>query len=175
MAEQWYLVTMADEEDAARFLYSCLDRATSFRAYFPDDPHLGGGKDLFSTLSLGVVTEWAGMASCLMVSAPLDFVSRELVKLWLVPNDDRKPLWQYEFLEDDKVFFRVEDFSVHMLLASESEVLDFQRGGIDISMWEPISLEGESGIVAQPFSSQELQELGEALGEPGEDDQEPEE
>jgi hypothetical protein len=161
--KQWYRVTMADEDNLSAFLSLCLDRATSFLAYFPEDPYLGSGKEVFCSLPRSSVTVWDGMANCAKVTAPLDFVSKELLRCWMASTEERNPLWQYELRDSEEVFFRAEDFSLYMVFASSEEMLAFRQRGIDTSMWEPIDLKGQEGIVAEQWSDEEIQQLRDDL------------
>lgn len=164
MEKQWYLVSMKDMDKEAEFVSLCLNRATAFRAYFPDDSELGGRKGVFVTLPNASVAAWEGMDGCVVVSAPLDFVSREIFRSWMTATEERKPLWQYELLEHDDVFFRAEDFFLYMVLASRTEVQEFQQQGIDTSMWHPIDLRGQEGVATEPWSDEEIRQLREDLG-----------
>lgn len=163
MEKKWYLANMKDDEVSSDFLSLCMERATSFRAYFPDDPDLIRGKEVFCSLPDATSQAWEGMRGCVVVSAPLDFLSRELLRSWMDRDGERRPLWQYEFLDGDEVFLRVEDFSVYLVHAAQDDLQAFQERGIDTNLWGVINLEGDAGITVQPFSEEELRGLAEDL------------
>lgn len=162
MEKQWYLVTLA-QGDFAAFLSLCLDRASYARLYFPDESELGHGKQLFCSLPTATVAPWSGMEKCLMASFPLDSISTELVRAWLDPNDERQSLWKYDLWSGDGLFLRVEDFGVCLVLASPSDLKEFQSRGLDTRLWESVNLSGEPGLTTQPLSEEELRRMRDDL------------
>jgi len=160
--KQWYLVTLA-HGDFVAFLSLCLNRATSARLYFPDEPELGRGKQVFCSMPRATVSKWNGMDKCVMASFPLDPIAMELLRPWLDSNEERQSLWKYDFLSGDELFLRVEDFGVCLVLASLSDLKEFESRGLDTRLWESVSLTGEPGLTTERISDEELRRMREDL------------
>lgn len=116
-----------------------LDRATGFRAFFPDDPELAMGKDEFLNLPFVSAGEWDGMKGCCEVAGPLTPQARQLLQV-ARESDHEIRLWSFELLLQDQPLLRLEDFSVCLVFATEAELGELERLGADISRLEKVEL-----------------------------------
>lgn len=137
-----------------------LEKATGFRAFFPDHPELSEGKEDFLDLPFVSVGEWGGMKDCAEVSGPLSPQASALLRR---AQDRRNQLrlWSFELLLNDQALLRLEDFTLCLVFPTDKELEELKGLGVDISRLEQVDLHPQVAQAVEPMSDDEVDVLRE--------------
>ncbi len=146
-----------------------LQKANSFRAYFPAGEELSGSRPDFLALEGVSAQPWSGMVGCIVVEGTLTPAARALIQERGNFDEDGcyhpLQLWSYELANETVVLLRVGDFSVWTVFATLSELKSLEKQKIPISEWQEFSLEPEQGVTLLPIDESDLGQITQAIEE----------
>lgn len=137
-----------------------VERATSWKAYFPNDSFLGAGKDDFLRLPGIATAPWSGMKECLQVTGSMTTAAKALIMRQAAPDAD--PLWEYQLLDSDGLLLHVDDFSDCIVSVSSEEMMALGEAGVDVRLLEPL-ITPAGNIQAVPMVEEDVADLAEAF------------
>ena len=167
MARLGFLVTQDKPETKQCILDFYLEKANTFRAYFPGGEELSGSRPDFLALEGVSAQPWSGMMGCIVVEDALSPAAIALIRERGNFQEDGSyhplQLWSYELVDNSEVLLRIADFSVWLVFATPDELQSLEQQGILVNNWQELNLKSEEGVTPLPMDEAALKQLVQAI------------